>query len=130
MYVSAAEKSGDATTNAHSTRLPYLLMLSLLLKLPTPSLLQAVLQDWAVPLLQLLQLSLAVPFAEPPGFLPPGFGRCADASELVQTHERPSLSAHLQVSCRGHQGMRQHIKDKGHRFAYMQKLCVDAYDME
>lgn len=113
MYVSAAEKSGDATTNAHSTRLPYLLMLSLLLKLPTPSLLQAVLQDWAVPLLQLLQLSLAVPFAQPPGFLPPGFACCADASELVQTHERPSLSAHLQVSCRGHQGMRQHISDTG-----------------
>ncbi len=100
MHVSAVEKPADATTKARSSRLPYLLLLPLLLKLPTPSLLQSLLQDWAVPLLQLLQLSLAVPFAvgycaEPPGLIPPGCGCCADASELVQTHERPSLSAHL-----------------------------------
>lgn len=63
MYVSAVEKSADATTKATSTRLPYLLLLPPLLKLPMPSLLQALLQDWAVPLLQLLQLSLAVPSA-------------------------------------------------------------------
>ena len=53
------------------------------------------LQDWARPSLQLLQLSLAVLSAKPPGLIPPGLGRCADASEVIQTHERPSLSAHL-----------------------------------
>ena len=95
MYVSAVEKLADATTKARSTRLPYLLLLPLLLKLPAPSLLESLLQDWTVPSLRLLQLSLAVPSAEPPGLVPPGFGRCADASELIQTHERPSLSAHL-----------------------------------
>ena len=71
------------------------MLLPLLLQLPMPSLLQGLLQDWAAPLLQLLQLSLAVPFAEPPGLVPPGIGRCADACDSVQTHERPSLSAHL-----------------------------------